>query len=139
MEMVVVALATLYGAVLGGAFASFACVVSERVPAGVSVRGRSACACGRQLRAAENIPVLGWVRTWGRARCCGGRVPARYVLAEASLAVLVAGFGARAGVVMLGGGNAGAAWGWALAVAALGAVVVAARTWQSPTDGERAP
>jgi hypothetical protein len=49
-------LGVLYGAFLGGCLASFGCVVSERVPAGLSIGGRSVCACGRQLKVRENIP-----------------------------------------------------------------------------------
>lgn len=70
------------GFALAAALASFACVVGERVPAGHPVTGRSHCVCGRQLTARENIPVAGWVRARGVARCCGSRIPTRYVLAE---------------------------------------------------------
>jgi leader peptidase (prepilin peptidase) / N-methyltransferase len=76
-----VLLACLYGA----AIASFLCVVSERVPAGGSINGRSACVCGRQLSWYENVPVAAWLALRGRARCCGARIPARYVLAELAL------------------------------------------------------
>ena len=87
----------LYGVFLGGCLASFGCVVSERVPAGLGIGGRSVCACGRQLTALENIPVLGWARVGGRARCCDARLPVRYLLWELGYA----GWGA----VLLG-------WAW---------------------------
>jgi prepilin signal peptidase PulO-like enzyme (type II secretory pathway) len=73
-------------AAVGAALASFVCVVGERVPAGRGVGGRSVCGCGRQLTWWENIPVLGWVTAAGRARCCGARIPVRYVLLEAGAA-----------------------------------------------------
>jgi hypothetical protein len=79
--------AAVVGAVFGAITASFLCVVAERVPRGDSIGGRSQCACGRQLRNRENIPVLGWVLAWGRARCCGASIPAFYVLAEIFLTV----------------------------------------------------
>ena len=76
------------GALLGGAIASFAGVIAERVPAGESLGGRSRCVCGRQLRISENIPVVGWVAVRGVARCCGARMPAWYVVTEAATAVM---------------------------------------------------
>lgn len=74
--------------VLGACIASFCCVVAERVPQRRSLGGRSACACGRQLRAYENVPIVGWLALRGRARCCGTRLPAYYVLSEAGLATI---------------------------------------------------
>ena len=83
----------LYGFFLGSSVASFACVVSERVPAGKSINGRSQCACGRQLKASENVPVFGWLAARGTTRCCAVRLPVRYVVAEASLGLVgLAGF-----------------------------------------------
>jgi prepilin signal peptidase PulO-like enzyme (type II secretory pathway) len=75
---------------LGGAFASFLCVVAERVPKGRSINGRSLCVCGEQLRVwrgarPENVPVLGWVASWGRTHC-GAKLPASYVVCEIALA-----------------------------------------------------
>lgn len=78
-----------YGGALGACFASFLCVVAERLPSGESLGGRSHCACGRPLRAYENVPLLGWLRVRGRARCCGAPLPARYVLSELVSAVVV--------------------------------------------------
>lgn len=98
-----VALGVVYGAVLGACLASFGCVVSERVPAGRGINGRSQCACGRQLRASENIPVIGWLRARGGTACCGATLPARYVQWE----LAYAGWGA----LVLGGAGAGWASG----------------------------
>ena len=77
-------------AVLGAALASFLGVVCERAPLGHSIGGRSRCACGRELRAHELVPVLYWLYLalfrQGRARCCGAKVPAYYGVTEMVLA-----------------------------------------------------
>lgn len=73
-------------AVLGAVFASFLCVVAERVPAKRTLGGRSACVCGRQLRGIENIPVVAWLALRGRSRCCRAAIPMFYFLAEVLLA-----------------------------------------------------
>jgi len=83
---VAVFLGVLYGALLGACFASFCCVLAERVPAGESINGRSHCVCGRQLTAGQNIPVFGWLSCRGTARCCGAKLPARYLYAELAYA-----------------------------------------------------
>ncbi len=44
--------------------------------------GRSHCVCGRQLKGFENIPVMSWLVLRGKARCCGARIPSRYILVE---------------------------------------------------------
>lgn len=72
---------------LGAALASFLCVAAERVPRGEGLGGRSHCACGRKLSELANIPVLSWLVLRGRAKCCGAKIPAFYVLAEASAAI----------------------------------------------------
>lgn len=89
--MFVYVLFLIYGFLIGGAFASFAGVVAERIPAGESISGRSKCICGHQLRVFENIPVFGWVRVWGVAPCCGSKIPARYVISELAASLLCAG------------------------------------------------
>lgn len=77
-------------AFLGGSVASFLGVLAERSLRGESINGRSHCACGRPLHSYENVPVFGWLRTRGVAKCCGAKLPARYVLSEAALAVVYA-------------------------------------------------
>jgi leader peptidase (prepilin peptidase)/N-methyltransferase len=67
---------------IGAATGSFLCVVIERVPAGESIMGRSHCVCGRQLKGFENIPVMSWLVLRGKARCCGAKIPSRYILVE---------------------------------------------------------
>ncbi len=84
----VAALAFLGGLVAG----SFVTVVAHRVPRGESIVGpRSRCpACGAQIAAYDNVPVLSWVLLRGRARCCGARISARYPLTELCLGALYA-------------------------------------------------
>lgn len=85
-------------AVIGLAVGSFLNVVIHRVPAGESVVSpRSACPrCGVPIGAADNVPVLSWLRLRGRSRCCDEPIPLRYPLVELVTAVafaVVAGFG----------------------------------------------
>jgi len=80
-------------AFLGGlAAGSFATAVAHRVPRGVSVVfARSECpACGEQIAAHDNVPVLSWVLLRGRARCCGARISPRYPLTELAVGLLFA-------------------------------------------------
>ncbi len=82
-------------AVFGLVWGSFLNVVIHRTPRGMSVvRPGSHCpACGKPIRAWDNVPVLSWLLLRGKARCCGVKVSWRYPLVEAlggiaSLAVL---------------------------------------------------
>jgi leader peptidase (prepilin peptidase) / N-methyltransferase len=80
-------------AFLGGLLAgSFVTVVAHRVPRGESIVGpRSRCpACGAQIAAYDNVPVVSWLVLRGRARCCGAAISARYPLTELTLGVLYA-------------------------------------------------
>ncbi|HET7122033.1 MAG TPA: prepilin peptidase [Solirubrobacterales bacterium] len=80
-------------AFLGGLLVgSFVTVVAHRVPRGESIVGpRSRCpACGAQIAAYDNIPVVSWVVLRGRARCCGAAISARYPLTELTVALLYA-------------------------------------------------
>lgn len=76
----------------GLVFGSFLTVVAHRVPRGESVvGGRSHCpACGAQIAAYDNVPLLSWLLLRGRARCCGAPIPARYPLTELALGLLFA-------------------------------------------------
>lgn len=117
----------VYGALMGAALASYGCVIAERVPRGETLGGRSHCACGRQLRAVELAPVLGWLACRGRARCCGARLPIGYLVAEL-LAGVLGGISATTGSVLAARGSL--LGGVAVAVLGLAAclgVVVAAR------------
>ncbi|HEY7456282.1 MAG TPA: prepilin peptidase [Solirubrobacterales bacterium] len=80
-------------AFLGGLVAgSFVTVVAHRVPRGESIVGpRSRCpACGAQIAAYDNVPLVSWLALRGRARCCGAAISPRYPLTELTLAVLYA-------------------------------------------------
>jgi len=71
---------------------SFLTVVAHRVPRGESVvGGRSHCpACGAQIAAYDNVPVISWLLLRGRARCCGAPISPRYPLTELATGVLYA-------------------------------------------------
>ncbi|MFY0408068.1 prepilin peptidase [Solicola sp. PLA-1-18] len=77
-------------ALLGLAVGSFLNVVIHRVPAGESVVSpASACpACGHQIRARHNVPVLGWLLLRGRCADCAEPISVRYPLVELATAVL---------------------------------------------------
>jgi leader peptidase (prepilin peptidase)/N-methyltransferase len=80
-------------AFLGGLIAgSFTTVVAHRVPRGESIAGpRSRCpACGAQIAAHDNVPVVSWLLLRGRARCCGTAISVRYPLTELGLGALYA-------------------------------------------------
>lgn len=80
-------------AFLGGLVAgSFVSAVAHRVPRGLSIAGpRSQCpACGAQIAAYDNVPVLSWLALRGRARCCGEPISPRYPLTELALGALFA-------------------------------------------------
>jgi leader peptidase (prepilin peptidase)/N-methyltransferase len=82
----------LFAFVLGLVAGSFVTAVAHRLPRGISIaESRSRCpACGAQIAAYDNIPVLSWLLLRGRARCCGARISARYPLTELAVAVLFA-------------------------------------------------
>ena len=75
---------TAFAVAFGLIWGSFLNVVIYRVPRGMSVvRPGSACpACGKPIRAWDNIPVLGYVLLRGKARCCGAKLSPRYPLVE---------------------------------------------------------
>ncbi len=74
----------------GLAFGSFLNVVAHRLPRRESLsKPRSRCPhCGGQIRARDNIPVLGWLLLRGRCRDCGAPISKRYPLVEAGTALL---------------------------------------------------
>jgi leader peptidase (prepilin peptidase)/N-methyltransferase len=85
-----VTLAVLAGA-LGACVGSFVGVALDRVPKGQSLGGRSHCVCGAQIRAADNVPIVGYLARRGRARCCGAHIPVWYLGVEVAGAVIGAG------------------------------------------------
>lgn len=74
----------------GLAAGSFATAVAHRVPRGISTAfARSQCpACGAQIGARDNVPVLSWLLLRGRARCCGVPISPRYPLTELAVGLL---------------------------------------------------
>ena len=82
----------LFAFVLGLVAGSFVTAVAHRVPRGIPIyESRSRCpACGAQIAAYDNVPVLSWLLLRGRARCCGARISARYPLTELAVAVIFA-------------------------------------------------
>jgi leader peptidase (prepilin peptidase)/N-methyltransferase len=84
------AIAFLAGAVAG----SFVTVVAHRVPRrekGIFL-GRSRCpACGEQIAAYDNVPIVSWLVLRGRCRNCDAAISPRYPITEAALGVLWAG------------------------------------------------
>ena len=82
----VVVIAFLAGLAAG----SFATAVAHRVPRGISVAfARSQCpACGVQLGARDNVPVVSWLLLRGKARCCGAPISPRYPLTELVVGLL---------------------------------------------------
>jgi leader peptidase (prepilin peptidase)/N-methyltransferase len=71
---------------------SYATAVAHRVPRGIStVMQRSQCpACGAQIAAYDNLPVVSWALLRGRARCCGAPISPRYPLTELCVGLLFA-------------------------------------------------
>ncbi len=78
--------------VLGACIGSFLNVVAYRVPKGLSiVTPPSRCPhCETLLRAADNIPVVGWLLLRGRCRYCATPISARYPVVELTTAVIFA-------------------------------------------------
>lgn len=83
----------IVGGVLGLIAGSFLNVVAYRVPLGRSViRPRSACpACGHEIRARDNLPLLSWLLLRGHCRDCGLAISVRYPLVEAGTGLAFAG------------------------------------------------
>ncbi len=88
--MPAVLLAAAFAALLGLAVGSFLNVVVHRLPLGESLShpGSRCPACGHEVRARDNIPVLSWLLLRGRCRDCGAPISPRYPLLEAATAVL---------------------------------------------------
>ncbi len=79
-------LALLAGLALG----SLDNVLIHRLPRGESLwRPASRCpACGRAIKPWENIPLLSWLVLRAQCAGCGWRIPLRYPLVEAAVAVV---------------------------------------------------
>src|SRR3990167_9588500 len=92
-------------AIAGLAFGSFANVLIDRVPAGRSIRGRSACdRCRRSLRWWELVPVVSAILLRHRCATCSGAIAVRNTLVEiAAAVVLIAVLWRHGGMVTLSG------------------------------------
>src|SRR5512134_2641695 len=74
------------------------CAELAGAPAAPPAQGRydllvpaSACpACGRRIRALENVPVLSWLFLRGRCAGCAARIPARYPIVEIAAGAIAA-------------------------------------------------
>lgn len=75
----------LWLGVVGACVGSFLNVVAYRLPRRMSVVWRpSHCPnCGHNIRARDNLPVLGWLLLRGRCRDCSAPISPRYAIVEA--------------------------------------------------------
>lgn len=91
-----VIIAIVYGLIMG----SFLNAWAWRLAHDESImRGRSHCtACGAQIRAYDNIPVVSWLVLRGRCRDCGAPISWRYPAGEAATAALYAAVAAFVGL-----------------------------------------
>jgi len=81
----------LFWAVVGLGVGSFLNVVIHRLPRNRSLRDPlwSACPyCGHRIRFRDNLPILSFLLLRGRCRDCGQPIGTRYVVIEASMAVI---------------------------------------------------
>lgn len=86
----ILALGTVFFALLGLAFGSFLNVCISRWPEGESAaQGRSHCrSCGRTLAWWENVPLASWIVLGGRCRTCKAQISWRYPLVELAVGTL---------------------------------------------------
>ncbi len=74
--------------IIGACIGSFLNVVAYRLPRRMSVVWKpSHCPqCGHDIRARDNVPVLGWLMLGGRCRDCRAPISPRYAIVEALMA-----------------------------------------------------
>ena len=79
--------------VLGACLGSFAQATALRLNRDEDpVRQPSRCrSCSRPLNLRQNIPLLGWLMTWGKCRHCGAAFSINYMLVELAMGLLVGG------------------------------------------------
>ncbi|WP_089090912.1 prepilin peptidase [Nodularia sp. NIES-3585] len=84
MDILMVVPASIIVFVLGASIGSFINVVVYRLPARLSVLWPpSRCPrCKNQLKAHDNVPVLGWIWLRGRCRYCQTKISLRYPVVE---------------------------------------------------------
>ena len=85
-------MALLWLAALGASIGSFLNVIVYRLPAGVSIvhPGSRCPSCKHDIRARDNIPIMGWIVLRGKCRDCGVRISARYPLVELATSLMFA-------------------------------------------------
>jgi leader peptidase (prepilin peptidase)/N-methyltransferase len=90
MDTLMVALASVIVFALGASIGSFINVVVYRLPAGLSILWPpSRCPhCLNQLKAYDNVPVLGWLWLKGRCRYCKSQISLRYPVVEAVTGII---------------------------------------------------
>ena len=81
-------LSIIYGSLLGPILASFSSVVIERGRKNISIKGRSKCICGQQLKWYFNIPIISYSFLLGKSNCCKSRIPIWYFYYELGSFVL---------------------------------------------------
>ena len=106
------------GAMVAGLLAgSFLGTLVVRLPAGVTLGGRSRCdGCRRRLGVAELVPLVSWIAVRGRCRGCTGAINAVHPIMEGGCALVA---GAALAVAPDWTGVAGAVFGWLLLALAL--------------------
>ena len=74
--------------IFGACIGSFLNVVAYRLPRRMSVVWKpSHCPqCGHDIRARDNVPILGWLLLRGRCRDCRAAISPRYAIVEALMA-----------------------------------------------------
>jgi leader peptidase (prepilin peptidase) / N-methyltransferase len=84
MDILMVAPASVIVFTVGASIGSFINVVVYRLPAKLSILWPpSRCPhCLNQLKAYDNVPVLGWVWLKGRCRYCKSKISVRYPVVE---------------------------------------------------------
>lgn len=90
MDILIVTLASLIVFALGASIGSFINVVVYRLPARLSILWPpSRCPqCLNQLKAYDNVPVMGWLWLKGRCRNCKSKISLRYPVIEAITGII---------------------------------------------------
>lgn len=90
MDFLIAVVAITVVFALGASIGSFINVVVYRIPAGLSILWPpSRCPhCLNQLKAYDNVPVLGWLWLRGKCRYCKNKIAVRYPVVEAITGLL---------------------------------------------------
>lgn len=72
-----------FAALIGMCIGSFGNVLIDRLPAGISILGRSRCdGCHRTLTAVELLPIVSWILLRAKCRSCHAPISARVPFVE---------------------------------------------------------